>query len=231
MRKAAILLGLVLFIGVIFQATIGWSENSIPAERVFVGKNVSFQRYISYNFLVTAGDCGNLEMDELVLSEYPYIDPARWERKNSGEATNKGYYRFTNRENRCDSEFTLHWTLIHTKELHQKLSVAKINPGEIGLLVKDQWERNNYFKLPEDDNLYSFYLAIPGAGVSMTLSAVAETVATNLLKPGKLLGVIVSNDGSGYLNEIIDLRLAKKNVSNWKRMISEGEVVVLGYQD
>ncbi len=203
-------------------------EVSAPlvAKKVFSFPFGQMQRYVNFDFIVPRGNCGNVETYQF-SKEFGKNAKSNWKLLEIGSVAKKGWYRFSKSSDSCNAKFEIQGNLSEIANI-STWSVLEIEPGEVGLFSKDNWEQGNHFELSENDAQFSYYLLMPHNEVNTSLDVIIKGDEF-IYMHGKCVGAIIA-DSFGNLSQKIDLQNAK-DTGVLDIMISDDDVVVLIYEE
>lgn len=221
--KKSILFLIVMVFGILLISGVSASADDFQIKKIFFGKG-TFQRFVGFDFIVPQTDCQNL----LVYKYEPgfWGQPGQWALKKPGQPVKRGLYRFVNFEVECSRKFIIEGTTNEIEEI-ETWQVLEVEPEDVGLLVRNSWIPNNYFNLPTNDRVASFYILMPNPGMNSSLRTIARH-EDFIYMIGDLRAVIVS-DSAGFLKRYIK----GKSLSSQLDMlwVRDDDVVILEYRN
>ena len=222
--KKMILLAMAFFFSFVSISMAAAAEN-YPARKVFFGVG-EIQKSIPFSFEVPVGSCENLKTYQLIPGDWQ--TKGKWKLLEPGTIAPQGVYRFVNEDKlgcsvRFDIEGEVSWS-----KLYESFSFREIEPGDVGLLVKNHWKPGNPFKLPTNDLVASFYLLQPNIGMNLNIAVINQHPNDFIYFQGFLYGVIIC-DNQGFLKKYLsgDVLIEK----GYKMWIDDDDVVILEFRE
>lgn len=226
MKKLTLVSVLVVLLVGIFTFTFA---QDYPARKVLAGTG-EIQRFVDFKFEVPFGDCNQVDT-------YQYIrysgwgEKGHWLKKEPGTLTEKGWYRFINKDaGICPSKFSIEGKLDFLERMESWWTM-ELEPEEIGLFVKGKWSENNFFHLSANDSQYSYYLVASGYELTTSLDVFFGENNEFVYMIGRPIGAIIA-DSRGFLKKIIWKRVDRKgDILNNDIVFSHDDLIVLIYKE
>lgn len=229
MKKIILSLSILMVVFLLTSLTFAEDNSAYPTRKIFDGKG-EIQRFVDFKFEVPFGTCGQTDTYQYVRY-YGWGTPGHWEKKTPGTVTDKGWYRFVNKDaGACLSKFTIQGNLDFLERM-EGWYVMELEPDEIGLFVKGKWSGNNYFRLSTNDRLYSYYLVAPSDEMSTSLEIFFGENNNFIYMNGTSVGVIVA-DSRGFLKQVVWKNSWIARSEEVKNMVfRDDDIIILIYQE